>query len=257
MSKNSTITITWSKCVENHAGNQQIGDKDAQGADYDEVKRLADEFDGDFIDLRDIVDDEKIREDLPRAAIAIWRKGCDNILDVSPAVLKEELLQCSWDKHCLMYGRVVNKHARHNLCFADFTQDPVYEEGKGTVYDFSELPFLDKCRNNLSQFGENYENLFAEGNYYYDSTSTYIGWHGDGERWLVLGLRLGASFPLHFRWYQNGKPTSFQVSYDLNDGDMYLMCVKASGNDWKKRKTEWTLRHAAGDLKNFDKKKKE
>jgi alkylated DNA repair dioxygenase AlkB len=255
MSSNSTITVTWSKCVENHAGNQQIGDKNAQGADYDEVKRLAEKFDGDFIDLRDIVDDEKIKADLPKAAIAIWRKGCNNILNVETNSLRDELLQCSWDKHCLMYGRVVNKHARHNLCFADFSQDHDYESGKGTVYSFDELPFLNKCRDSLSQFGENYENLFAEGNYYYDSSKTYIGWHGDGERWLVLGLRIGASFPLHFRWYHKNKPTEFQVSYDLNDGDMYLMCVKASGNDWKKRSVEWHLRHSAGDLKNFDKKK--
>ncbi len=32
---------------------------------------------------------------------------------------------------------------------------------------------------------------------------------------------------------------------------IYIMSEKATGNDWKKRKEKWTLRHAAGDKKNL------
>ncbi len=47
--------------------------------------------------------------------------------------LFEELLKLDWDSKAYMYGRVVNKYARHNLCFADEPQEPNYEEGKGRV----------------------------------------------------------------------------------------------------------------------------
>ena len=48
------------------------------------------------------------------------------------------------DTQAFMYGRVVNKHARHNLCFSEEQQEPNYEEGKGRVYAFNEVPLLKK-----------------------------------------------------------------------------------------------------------------
>jgi len=38
--------------------------------------------------------------------------------------LYEELSKLDWDSKAFMYGRVVTKHARHNLCFNDEPQDP-------------------------------------------------------------------------------------------------------------------------------------
>jgi hypothetical protein len=37
-----------------------------------------------------------------------------------------------------MYGRVVDKKARHNLCFAESGHTAAYEEGKGTVIAYKD-----------------------------------------------------------------------------------------------------------------------
>jgi len=107
---------------------------------------------------------------------------------------------------------------------------------------------LNTIRNNIIQ----YLNLIninspinAEGNNYYDVSKCYIGMHGDSERRLVIGLRLGKQFPLYFRGYNNSLPISNTLQINLEGGDLYIMSDKATGNDWHKRKIN-TLRHAAG-----------
>ena len=148
-----------------------------------------------------------------------------------------------------MYGRVVNKHARHNLCFGEAHQAPNYEEGMGTVYAFDEVPLLKKIRCGLGEIsGEKGTNLQAEGNYYYDVKSCGIGWHGDSERLKVVGVRLGATIPLVYCWFYKNKnitPVINNRRLKLEHGDIYVMCQKATGDDWKKGNS-YTLRHAAG-----------
>lgn len=85
----------------------------------------------------------------------------------------------------------------------------------------------------------------AEGNYYYNVKKCYIEYHGDGERRLVIGVRLGATFPLHYRWYLKGAKVGNVLTIDLNGGDMYVMSEVAVGWNWLK-KTVPTLRHSAG-----------
>lgn len=66
----------------------------------------------------------------------VVRAGVDCLLAARKSdkqALFEELVKLDWDSKAFMYGRVVNKYARHNLCFADEPQDPSYEEGKGRV----------------------------------------------------------------------------------------------------------------------------
>jgi hypothetical protein len=62
---------------------------------------------------------------------------------------------------------------------------------------------------------------------------------------VVIGLRMGRPFPLHFQWFQHSMPFGQRVKLDLRPGDLYAMCSKAAGTDWKTQKTP-TLRHAAG-----------
>lgn len=145
-----------------------------------------------------------------------------------------------------MYGRVVNKHARHNLCFADYSQDPDYQSGKGRVIAFNDVPILNQVREKLHLLINEY--LVAEGNYYYDIKRCDIGYHGDAERKKVIGFRLGSELPLSYRWYLNSKPIGEKFILQLQHGDLYVMSEKAVGNDWKK-KSIYTLRHAAGSAK--------
>jgi hypothetical protein len=126
------------------------------------------------------------------------------------------------------------------------SQEPDYENKKGRIVSFKDVPLLNTVKKNLPlYFGKKTEKLIAEGNYYYDPKKCYIGFHGDAERMIVVGIRVGKPFPLHYQWYQNGETIGKRLEIKLNDGDIYAMSAKAVGTDWKKRLTQ-TLRHAAG-----------
>ncbi len=179
------------------------------------------------------------------------------------AALYEEQLQFPRDKKALMYGRVLNYKAHHKLCFSDFDQAPDYPSGKRTVINFSKTPHLAAIRDSLPKITKlpQLEGLQCNATYYYDTSKTYFPWHGisNRQRWygisdrrIVVGIQLGATFPLHFRWIQMGLPISQVLTLSLEDGDMYIMSEKATGNDWAYSSLP-TLRHAAGDLQWIDK----
>jgi len=151
------------------------------------------------------------------------------------------------DKHALMRGKVVNKHARWNLCFADEDQEPEYENGKGRIVSWKHIPRVQKIRETISEWTEDVL-LNGEANYYYDISKCGIGYHGDGERKKVFAVRIGESMPLYFQWFQRSLPVGNPIIIELHSGDMYMMSEKAVGFDWLK-KVKPTLRHSTGCTK--------
>ena len=90
--------------------------------------------------------------------------------------------------------------------------------------------------------------LVGELNHYYDSDRCGIGWHGDSERKIVAGARLGPGadgMHLKYQWFQQSRLVGAEGRIVLNAGDIYIASEKAVGTDWKARKV-FTLRHAAG-----------
>jgi hypothetical protein len=72
-----------------------------------------------------------------------------------------------------------------------------------------------------------------------------IGWHGDTERRIVVGLRLGAAMDLRYQWFREGAPVGTTTVVQLQSGDLYVMSDLAVGWNWRTRKG-LTLRHCAG-----------
>ncbi len=248
---NKTITITFCDQAENHVGMEKIGSCSDVGFSLEDLRQAKQWFDQhgaetNIFDLNYPIENNNIYPD-DEAYLLVIRHGVKCILgDKSVDNLMSELIKLPWDQKALMYGRVVNKNARHNLCFGDFEQTPNYEKGMGTILSFNNLPLLAMLRKTLADIiGMDYKELVAEGNYYYDASKCGIGYHGDSERMKVIGVRLGATIPLVFQWYQNGDAYGEKMRFDINHGDIYVMSEKATGNDWKK-KTIYNLRHAAG-----------
>jgi hypothetical protein len=246
---NRTITITYGESVENHVGNQQIGDKAIDGISpkkLKDIKKVLSKggFNCELIDLKEILPVE-YKDESDDASILVVRNFVNKFFNEKNIdnEIFDKLAELNWDTKVLMKGRVVNKHARYNLCFADFSQEPDYENGKGRVYNFSDLKFLQKIREFLNDLVG--VKLNAEGNYYYDTEKCYISYHGDVERSIVVGIRFGSDFPLYYKWYKNYEPISDAKEIILKSGDLYIMSDKAVGCDWK-RKIIPTLRHAAG-----------
>lgn len=255
-----TYTLTFGDCAENHAKMQKIGKLAEEGLNKEDLENAKEYFEEKgaeckLYELKYLLEEE-MREDgeevdldeVEDAYLLVVKKGCDYLADGLDAdkIFKEQN-PLKKDEKAMMYGRVVNKKARHNLCFSDFHQEPDYAAGKGTVYNFEELRMLKKIRERLPEIvgNDKVKDLQCEGNYYYDVKSTYIGWHSDLERRIVIGLRLGADFPLYFRWYYKNKIVGQLFKKILGHGDIYIMSEKAVGNDGKKRNI-YTLRHAAG-----------
>lgn len=254
------ITLTLGEVAENHRGNQQIGVKSKKGFSKEHLREFKRQFDDagfttEIVDLIEYLPEEyhemkgltekgKQREDT--GFVLIVRNGI-KFSGVDPDALFQEQIALEYDKKAKMYGKVCNKKARHNLCFDHKAQSAVYEEGKGTIYPYSAVPLLGKLRSVFSNMveTEGYPELKVESNLYYDVTKCGIGYHGDTERSLVIGARLGETIPLTYRWHL-GKPALCDpIPVTLNHGDIYFMSEKATGNDWKKS-SHVTLRHAAG-----------
>lgn len=258
-----TFTLTFGDQAENHVGMEKLGQPIENGFDLAQLSRIQAHFDCKGFPtqlhcLNELFpENDPRRENTDAAYVLVVRNGLKCILSEDEKKENtytvdnffEEQLALRKDDKAKMYGRVVNKHARHNLCFADQGHPANYEQGQGTVVSFADVPVLARVREAIRQLTGH--QLVAEGNYYYDTQVCGIGYHGDSERRVVVGIRVGEQFPLHFRWYHRGEVVSTTLKLYLENGDMYFMSDKAVGWDWKSRSL-FTLRHAAGASKYLD-----
>lgn len=243
-------TITYGDQAENHVGMQKIGQLSTEGFNINDLKNASKLFTKKGAKCELINLSSSKEQELDEAYILIIRNGVDTILK-SLKKTKEDLLEeqqnIKYDDKAFMYGRVVNKKARHNVCFSNNSQEPDYQNGKGRIISFKNARLTNYIRNKLPIFlGNKAKNLKAEGNHYYDITKTGIGFHGDSERMKVVGVRIGnTSLPLYYQWFYKNKPIGDKIIIELDVGDVYIMSQKATGNDWKKKNIK-TLRHATG-----------
>jgi hypothetical protein len=235
------MTLTFGECAENHVGNQQLGDIAEVGFSVEELRAARNKLtrEGHAAELLDLGEE---------AAVLVVRNGLE-AFGVDADAMYDEHDVLDVDTRALMYKRVVNKKARHNLCYDDSSQVADYAAGKGTVVAFRDVPLLGSVRDALPDvfgLGGKAARLKCELNKYYDPANCGIGFHGDTERKKVVAIRLGVTIPLVFGWWLRHEPVGERhVLSDLSHGDMYVMSEKATGFDWK-RSSIRTLRHAAG-----------
>jgi len=247
--KATVTTITLGDIAENHAGMQKIGALHANGYSVEQLLALGERLRSMGLTTEYVSLDTHWTGDgaVEAAGVLVIRKGVQHILGTADTQdLQDEHKDLDVDKMAFMRGRVVNKRARWNLCFAEEDQDPSYEEGKGRIVAYRHLPLTQRIRETIAEWTED-ALLNAEANYYYDVSKCGIGYHGDGERRKVFAFRMGASeqMPLYYQWYQRSEPIGDRIPIVLEDGDMYAMSEKAVGFDWLKKIIP-TLRHATG-----------
>jgi hypothetical protein len=245
--KNTTYTITFGEVAENGINMEQLGEKAEEGFSVSELLAARTKFREAGYEAYYINLNKHCPEELnpPKAGVLLVKNGAtiggNNINE-----LLAEQDELEYDTTKIMRGKLVNSIARYNLCFADYDQEPDIENGKGTVVNFDDLPALSSLRQALPDYlGEKARDLYGEGNKYYDIKKCGIGYHGDTERRIVIGVRLGEPMDLAYLWYYAYKPVGERVMITLDPGDMYVMSDKAVGYDWKKKLIP-TLRHSAG-----------
>jgi hypothetical protein len=132
---------------------------------------------------------------------------------------------------------------------------------------FSDMPAHAAARSRISRmgveaFGEASQlgDLHAEVNFYFQETPgspSGIGFHGDGERKLVIGANVGdGSRRIQWLRFQHsqvldtidaktGEPVRVIYEMTLAPGDLYMMSEGAAGGDWLTNKKGVTIRHRA------------
>ena len=246
-----TISLTFGDAGENHTGMEMIGKRAEIGEgftmeDLENIKMVL-EAEGLQVELHNL--NELIADKEAENAGVLVIRGFLNEEAASAAYFEQ--LGFEWDRKYFDIRRqkVLNKHARANVCFGMEEQLPDYENKKGRIVAFDNVPILQSIYEKMVvAFGEKAENLICEGNKYDNIEKNGIGWHGDAERRKVICLRLGKKMSMCFRWYNNCKPIGEMLELELDGGDVYIMSEKAVGYDWKRRSI-FSLRHAAGAKK--------
>ena len=257
-----TISLTFGDCGENHVGMEKVGALVNKGSGFsiDDLSYYKSILEGIgceciIYNLKDNLvgmDDEDLLA-IEDAYVLVVKDGLKNILAINKSTLNDlysEMNSFEWDRKYFDTRRqkVLNKHARANVCFGTNSIEPDYENKKGRVVGYDSVHALKFVKESLStMLGEKCDNLICEGNRYFDLKKCGIGYHGDAERRKVVAFRLGESMNLHFNWFQHSSSKGETLKLTLNNGDMYMMSEKAVGHDWKKTKEGiYTLRHSAG-----------
>jgi len=247
----SSYTFTCGDQGENHAGMQIIGEEAKEGVKAEDAegimrrvwdtKRVCE-----IIDLKTVLPDE-YKKTCPSAFVIIIR----NLLSGKEAdelYIEQEGLE--WDNkyYDTRRKKVLNKRRRHNLMYSEESQEPDYENKKGRIIAWSDVPCLKNAVSRLQMLGGNKaDNLVCEGNKYKKfekKTNVGIGWHGDSERKKVFAIKCGKSMDLRYRWYYSRAIISSEINIVLNHGDAYIMSEWAVGKKWKSSSLV-TLRHCA------------
>ena len=244
---NKVYTITFGDVAENHAKMQKIGTLHENGYSIEKMEQIQTKLNGYGLTTEMVDLNVGFEEGFEPAKVLVIRRGAQFILGEETEGLIAENDSLTMDKKAFMKGRVVNKVARWNLCFADDDQEPNYEDGKGRVVAWKHIPRMSRIRQVISEWTVDVL-LNGEANYYYDISQCGIGYHGDGERRKVFAVRMGETMSLYFQWFQRSLPVGNPFELVLNDGDMYMMSEKAVGFDWLKKITP-TLRHSTGSSK--------
>ena len=267
--KNRVITVTFGDSGENHVGNQQIGTKVSvgEGFTYEDFKKVEKKckklkIKCEIINLKSLLKKEHLDKAIAENKV-INDAYIILIYDAMPTnpgdevdQIYEELMGFEWDTKYYDSRRkkVLNKHARSNLCFDETDQEPDYEQGKGRIISWSRMPHLLKAKTFIAQlFGAKARDMIGEGNNYSDRTKNGIGWHGDAERLKVVALRLNqrddegetGTMVICWNWFYQSKPIGETLRVEIPHGCIYAMSEKATGFDWKYR-SRYTLRHSAG-----------
>ena len=274
----SRIALTWGDAGENHVGMQVLGSLQPAGTGFT---------------LADLHDIQKVSQDVGiETQLVDFGRGASVLVvrqlvrEAAVGAIRDELCACTWDAKYYDVRRkvVLNKQARTNLMFQHgWSQEPDYEQGKGTVVDLDTLPSL--CAAETAVFSHMRRGLnitagappaddasvaddapalgpahaaaaatawvplICEGNRYFDAAKCGIGFHGDTERTRVICLSVGGSaYPMRWQWFHRNKAVGAAFDVELDSGDVYIMSEKAVGQDWK-RSSLFTLRHAAGAAK--------
>lgn len=222
------------------------------GLSVGELKAIGEKIGGcDFRILSESLD--KKNQPGNEAAVLLIKNGVDRMVGEGSAdAMLAEQQGVKYDTQYFDHRRqkTVTNRARLNVVFGSIGIPHSDDYSQGSVIGWDTVPTFSLLRATLPSFvGDKAKDLNGEGNFYHHSDA-YIGFHGDGERKIVIGTSLGKTSTLRFYWRAPHSSIAHKPPFDfvVEHGDIYIMSEKASGNDWRYR-SKYRLVHAAGPEK--------
>jgi len=251
-STKEAYTITFGDRAENGTYMRKIGTAVPRGLAVKVLHTFARELPmSKVFDLTKVLGDNfftanNIQEQTHQAAILVVRDGVRSLGGCSAEDVLAELRKMPKDgKKLTQDGKVTTNSGRSNNCMGDRPRKPDIANGFGTVVCFDAYPHVSALRNALNKLVD--WPLVGELNHYFNTEQCGIGWHGDGERKIVVGARFGPGtndMPLKIQWYHYGAPVGPEVRIELGPGDLYFLSQKAVGYD---KSAPLKLKHATGN----------
>jgi hypothetical protein len=248
------VCITFGEVACTHIGGVEQGKKALRGFSAEELKKARCK-NGEYYDLS-----ERLPLDLAKdneAPLLIMRGvlqelATNSSVNVSELFHHEMTENVVWDKKYwdVRRSKTLNKQARLNTMFGNEEIQHSEDYRQPSVNSFSRLHILSTIREYLPMIlGDKAIGLYAEGNYYHEEKSG-IGFHGDTERKIVVGVSCGSPTILRFQWRSPGNSEAYScpIDFHINPGDIYVMGERTSGENWKKR-SQWRIVHSAGSSK--------
>ena len=185
MLTNEAYTVTLGDCAENEAGMQIIGNLAPNGVATAHLEQVRDQLQADgiqsrLVDLSQLLAGYVDAAMVPEAKVLVIHKGVNSLMhdNTFEASVLGELQAMPKDTTTKSYGKVMNKHARHNNTMGDLTQAPDIANGMGTVVNFAHYPRVNALRNTVTGLVNAPHPLVGELNHYFDTSSCGIGFHG-------------------------------------------------------------------------------
>ena len=187
---------------------------------------------------------------LPKACILVIKNGIELLMESTDAAkLYKEQEQVRYDGRFFDKNKVKVRRAHKTMLFATEGRNASDDYTQPSVTAFSEVPLANKIRTSFQTLlGDRAADLNVNGTKYH--TSVYekgddgksmknpsnMGWHGNDNCKIVVGVCLGASASLSFIWRLPGSQknlTDTRVTIPLTHGDVYVLSEKAIGYDYK------------------------
>jgi len=151
-----TYTITWGDRGENHVGMEIIGKRADSGFTLEELALAMKKFESEGV-VCQWVDFSPLPHQGEEAAVLVIRGGVEHLSNVyeDDVLSEQEKLDYDtkyWDTR---RSKVLNKQARHNVCFAEKGQESDFENKKGTIIPFDKVPLLEHIGKRLKRSEEN------------------------------------------------------------------------------------------------------
>ena len=144
------ITITFCDTAENHVGMEKLGQKRTRGFNLDEMQQMKQKLNE--LGVRDVSItnlNQFLPVNSPKIKDAYLLKATQSLKFLLPHLktkvdLHRELSSHHWDKkyYDTRRKKVLNKHARANVCYGENSQIANFDEKKGTVIAFKDVPLL-------------------------------------------------------------------------------------------------------------------